>query len=233
MVNLRDRFTQAVAAGVISPALAADLTAIAKACFYGERSLHATIAAARRGGAAEESLARLQAWAAQAGPSLKARDAQAMLKTMAARAAVAPRPAAFTVERTVFLEALEREVRDGAGDPAAADGEGAPDGSSDRALLAILAQRELERFGLGVGARERRQAVETFRRRFALTATDELDRRLGAAGIELEAFVARVVDLAAIDKARRIHALEHARVASEHAALAALTAAAEKENHVD
>jgi hypothetical protein len=232
MVDLRDLFARAAAAGVISAAIAAELVALAKAQFYAERSLRAVLALGRRAGLDAETLARLQEWSSRQGPSAKARDAQLLLATMAARADVAPQRAAFTVERTVFLEALELEVRGCGADEAAAGGDspqdGAPSAIDDRALLAILAQRELDRFGRPIGTAERRHAVDEFRRRFALTDVEELDRRLGAVGIDLEAFVARVVDLAAIDRARRIHAFEHARAASEHAALAKLAA-----DHVD
>src|SRR5581483_10446917 len=94
MVDVRDACRAAVAAGVISAALAERVTAIA-----------------RRAGD-DAALDGLERFLAAYGPPLKQRDAVALLERIAAFVADRPAPlrVPYRVEQTVFLDSLQQEI---------------------------------------------------------------------------------------------------------------------------
>jgi hypothetical protein len=112
MVDMRDAYAAASHAGVVTDHVVDRLLTIAKTLHYGERSHHRVLAAARGSGTTARELDALRRFLRGYGPTLKKRDAFAMLEAIAdppatepVRAAACPR-----VQRTTYLKALEAEV---------------------------------------------------------------------------------------------------------------------------
>lgn len=162
MVNVRDAVEQAVAAAVIDAAEGAELIRHAKAAHYTRRTLSALVPHAP-----ESKKQALASFFASFGPSLKQRDAIAMLEAIGAFLKDDPRPfeGAHTVEQTPFLAALwadaesrrtpRRVVKDGeAGVPLWA--------LRKEGLMHILARDVAERLGIAVTADELAGARKQF-----------------------------------------------------------------------
>jgi hypothetical protein len=84
MVNIRATLSAAVDDGIVTASLAAELTAIAKALFYKERTYRAVLDAAGASGANFSDLARLEERLPGSRIDQKRRDALAMLEAIAA-----------------------------------------------------------------------------------------------------------------------------------------------------
>lgn len=139
MVNLRDRLEAAVAAGLLDPAGAAQVVARLKALPYPSRSFEAAATLARELGRGHDAL---EAFLDAPHASLKQRDAEELLGRLAAGAG-SPAPPPVRVERTVFFERLRLLVA------SESEAEAAPGtGSSERALLGLLAEQQAELLGL-------------------------------------------------------------------------------------
>lgn len=212
MVNLRDRSHAAVAAGVLGRSDAEALMRSAKDLHYPERTYARLCArASERGlGAAATALA---SFAASAGPSLKQRDALAMVEAIArlARDKPAPFTARFTLERTVFLDALQRDAHlarrsaeraEPSLDPEALDCE------RREVLLRLLARDELARRGVVVGDEAVQHAADTFRRANGLSGADDMLRWMRDAGLALEDFTEIMRDHAGLAILDELYARE-------------------------
>lgn len=209
MVNIRDALGAAADAGAISPQLHGELVAIAKGLHYSERAYPRLreIAAAR--GTEEERLDALDAYLARHGPSLKQRDAVALLRQMAADEPT-PAPArAWRLERTVFFEALVHEVRMG-GDSPSAVGE-TPEVARKKALLRLLARREAARGAIELPFAAVQAASDLFRESFGLSSAEATQAWLRSAGLTAQEFRALMLDAALIEGLEREHAGELAR----------------------
>jgi hypothetical protein len=172
MVDLRDLFQRAAAAGRISDDDAATLVAIAKGLPYPERSLHAVAALAT--GPAGNAVRAVRDFVADAGPGLKERDARDLLDVVAdfIRADPAPKKVAWELEWTVFLDDLVSSVER---EQAATDGGPAsPEEATPRALLQLLAESEARRSGRGPTDADVEQAVAALRRAHGLGSADRM-----------------------------------------------------------
>jgi hypothetical protein len=111
MVNLRDALERAEQAGIVTADERDLLVRSAKATHYRERSFAALLGLARSLGWSPDRVAALEAtWTGA--PTLKQRDALALLGTLRELSAASPPPfrSTFRVENTVFIEALRSEV---------------------------------------------------------------------------------------------------------------------------
>ena len=98
MVNIRATLAAAVNDGVLEPQLAADLTGIAKALFYKERSYEAVLQSAAASGFSKEPLRDFADWLPQGRVDQKRRDAEAMLEAIHADLAAGAAPMRVTYE---------------------------------------------------------------------------------------------------------------------------------------
>jgi hypothetical protein len=112
MVDMRDAYAAAAHAGVVPVDVVDQLLTIAKALHYGERSHHGVLAAARGLGTPAAKLDALRRFLHGYGPTLKERDALAMLQAIAnpPEAGVFRVSACPPVQRTTYLRGLEAEV---------------------------------------------------------------------------------------------------------------------------
>jgi hypothetical protein len=202
MVNIRDLLEAAVAAGAASIELHDELIGLAKGLHYSERAYARLLALARSLGRASESLAAVDAFRAGYGPSLKQRDAIAMLETMAqAPGGPGVRPD-WRVERTIFFESLRREVQMRAPAAPAPVGE-TVDVARKKALLRLLARHEAARAGIELPFADVQAASDGFREHFGLTTADATEGWLQTAGLTAETFRELMVDAALIDRLER------------------------------
>jgi hypothetical protein len=114
MVNIRDALQAAIAAGIVSSEIASKLVVIAKRLYYPDRCYSRVLELAPN----DVSPARhreLRAFLGDYHPNLKERDAVAMLQRIALLLSRGPAPlsVSYTVEHTVFLDALLNEVEQG------------------------------------------------------------------------------------------------------------------------
>jgi len=112
LVDIRDACAAGVSANILTQELANQLVNISKERYFAERSYEAAANQAESEGANKE---RLHAWlefVKRRGSGLKERDAESMLLHMREFLASRPEPfrAAFTLERTEFLERFRNEV---------------------------------------------------------------------------------------------------------------------------
>ncbi len=111
MVNIRDAFQRAAAAGIIPPELAARLAAIAKQLHYSDRSYPRImdLAAGLLSGRSRERLAEFL----NTHTPLQERDAMCMLERMSSflREEPAPAQVSWTMERTVYIDFLLNEIK--------------------------------------------------------------------------------------------------------------------------
>lgn len=226
MVNVRDRCRGAIAVGALAPADADGLIAIAKELHYTERSYSRLRKIASERGLGEAASA-LVAFAASAGPSLKQRDAIAMLDAIARLQRDPPgrfQPR-FTLERTVFLEALEREVDlERSAGPVPSPEElkqvtvtGELLGFARRkVLLRILARKELAHRGIEVSDEDVQRAADAFRRDYGLTRVDDMRRWMRDVGIGLEDFTEVMRDFAGLSILDELYARDVDRLLPQH-----------------
>jgi len=218
MVDLRDRFERAAAAGVVSGDVAEQLIGLAKSLHYRDRTI-AAVAHHARGQIDASDLDAISAFVANDGPGIKHRDALAMLGALGALAATDPPPfhAGFELPRTVFFDALYNEVdRVLAGrqhqaelDPTVVlwTGETLPIVKKQQ-LLRVLARLESDRLGLGITPEEIEQTTNNFRRQYGLVDPDETERWLAEADLDWEQFLAAMADMTAVEKMERVYKFE-------------------------
>lgn len=112
MVNLRDRLKAAERAHILQEDEAHALAAYAKSLFYPDRCYQALLARARHWGWPAHKVCALAELFQSAGPSLKQRDALAMLEQMQSFLQTCPEPfsAVQPLSRTIFLRELADSV---------------------------------------------------------------------------------------------------------------------------
>jgi hypothetical protein len=207
MVNIRDLLEAAVAAGAISLQLHDVLIGLAKGLHYSERAYPRLLALARGRGLDEDGLVALDVFRAGHGPSLKERDAIAMLDAMAHPP---DRPGVlrdWQLERTIFFEALRQEVQVRAAAAPAPVGE-TVDVARKKTLLRLLARREAARGGIELPFAEVQAASDGFREHFGLTTADATEGWLRTAGLTSETFRELMLDAALITRLERELAAE-------------------------
>jgi hypothetical protein len=193
MVNVRATLGDAEARGIVSPATAATVAGAAKELHYSERTYEAVLARALDRGASAGDLADLEQWLPVGAVDQKRLDAVELLASIRGRLQASPGPkqVAFSFERTVFWERLERSVGVGeVGDDAVAHvplvalvDELRLDPLSyargrDAALLRELALAEAEREGFAVDEDQTAEALAALREEHQLTDDRDLNRWL-------------------------------------------------------
>lgn len=194
MVNVRATLAHAERCGIVSPATAAILIAAAKALHYSERIYPAVLAGGRGAGAVASELAELERWLPTGRVDQKRLDAIELLAAVRTRLATpwSPQPVAFSFERTVFWQRLERSVGLGGLQESAETARVTPaalldelrlDPSSytrarDDVIFRELALAEAEREGLVVSDQEVGAALDEFRERHHLAADADVERWL-------------------------------------------------------
>lgn len=215
MVDIRHALQLAVEAGVVPEATATRLVAAAKALHYPERSFPRLLSQAREAGGDPTVVDDLHAYLPQTRPGVKERDALAVLRAVSAHIDSAPPPlqVPWTLEHTVFLEAVKTEVAltatAGVGRDADQEGDSVePDAFTldrHRVLLRLLARREAQAQGLDVSDRELREAVTALRRRLGLLRAEETRRWLKSSGLTLADLRTMARDEVLIGKLTRLH----------------------------
>jgi hypothetical protein len=215
MVDVRDASRAAVAAGVISAALAERVTAIAKQLYYADRTYPRILAAARRAGDAA-ALDALERFLAAYGPPLKQRDAVALLERIAAFVADRPAPlqVPYRVEQTVFLDSLRQEIEQAHAtglearavdlDQALRIGETLPV-VRKKVLLRLLARHEGTRLGLEITPDELQARADRFRTEYGLLTAEDTARWLEAEGLTVDAFTALMRDFCMVEKLEQLY----------------------------
>ncbi len=215
MVDVRDALRAAVAAGVISSALAERLTAIAKQLYYADRSYPRILAAARRDGDGP-ALDALERFLATYGPPLKQRDAVALLERIAAFVAERPAPlqVPYRVEQTVFLDSLRQEIEQARATGLAAEavepnqllriGETLPV-VRKKVLLRLLARHEAARLGLEITPDELQERADRFRAQYGLLTAEDTARWLEAEGLTVDAFTALMRDFCLVERLEQLY----------------------------
>jgi hypothetical protein len=190
MVNVRDHCRRAVAARALTEDASAAIVAAAKRMHYPDRRYPIILLEARTAGVGAAEVKRFEAWLAADGPNLKARDAVALLRYLAAPRRRRPeRAAGWRLEPTEFLEALRLEVARAGG---AAQPAGGAAGRRHRReiLLRVLAGREAARQGIVPAAAEVQRTADDFRRRRGLRSRARALRWLRERGLDVEDFTA-------------------------------------------
>ncbi len=108
MVNIRATLTAAARDGVLEPQLAAELTDIAKALFYKERTYEAMLQSVAASGFPQGPLRNFAAWLPQGRVDQKRRDAEAMLDAIRANRAadLGPMQVNYKLTETVAWRAV-------------------------------------------------------------------------------------------------------------------------------
>lgn len=195
MVNVRDRCRSAAKNGVVSKRVAERFVGIAKALFYPDRRWRRIFEEARAAGVGERDVQAMAAYLErEKAPSLKARDAIALLEHLAAFIKRAPKRfrARARTERTKFIRRLLAEValpascrespKDG--------GEASPleNRARELALLGILAVREALHAGHQVNDDDAQAAEDRLRRELGLLSAADTTRWLERAGLSDDDF---------------------------------------------
>jgi hypothetical protein len=175
LVNVRDVVAAAVQQRSIGSETARFVLEAGKALFYPERSYPRIVAEAARLGAERVELERFEAFARAFGPSLKARDAMALLdrarEAPATSLVSSPKPG--YVERTVFLGDLLRSLE-------------IPPLPERDPLVARLVLEEAAKTGIVASAAEVQAESETFRLTLGLDSAKATSEWLSAHGLSAE-----------------------------------------------
>ncbi|MGH6929134.1 MAG: TfuA-like protein [Dongiaceae bacterium] len=170
MVNIRATLERAMAAGVVSAAVASELASIAKRTHYKDRRYDRLLQLAQAAGLPPPDLSGLRAWLPGGKVDRKRLDALAMLRAMRRRLedGLPPKKVAFRFEHTRFWENA-RFAAAGHGSGAAVVEEAKLDVGAYRraakpALARYLALCEARRLDKRTTAGEARDAAETLRR---------------------------------------------------------------------
>jgi len=113
MVNIRTTLAAAISASIVSAALAAELTAIAKSLFYKERTYGATLDGAAKARVHAAELARFDEWLPAGRIDQKRLDALATLDAIRSHlaAGVGPLRVNFELANTAAWQAARRSVQ--------------------------------------------------------------------------------------------------------------------------
>jgi hypothetical protein len=213
LVNVRDALRAATAAGLLASAQADELLALCRSLHYGERS-YERLVALTAGGPLAAAARTLAGFAAEHRPSLKQRDALALLAHLGNFLATDPPrfAAGFAFERTVFFDALAAAVAAEVSTPeietlVARGGEDAAV-TRKKLLLRRLARAEVERLGLTPTPVEVQAMADEFRARFGLRSAAAMRAWLDREGLSLASFSAAMRDFVAIATLQDLHGPE-------------------------
>lgn len=188
MVNVRDRCATAARHGIVSKRVAQQFVDVAKALFYPDRRWPHILAESRAAGVAEHDALAMRTYLKQEkAPSLKARDAIALLqrvKTMAARE-LKPWRARTRTERTKYIGRLLAEVAlPSASDQQANGG----DRADELAMLRLLMAREALHSGHQITDQDVQFVEDALRRDLGLLSAADTADWLMRAGLSPEDF---------------------------------------------
>jgi thiopeptide-type bacteriocin biosynthesis protein len=175
MVSIRDVCEAAARAQVLAATDAQILVRTAKALHYSQRRWEAILAQAKHEGMAAGAIDRLQCFRASYKQDIKERDAICLLQRLADLIGKPAKPfeAKWTVEQTVFLADLKREVaREAAPEVEEVSGTQL-NVARKKVLLGLLASREVVRRGLVIGSADVGEMTQSFRGSYGL-AEDEM-----------------------------------------------------------
>jgi hypothetical protein len=213
MVNIRDRCEAARKRAVVSKRVSQRLVEIAKAAFYPDRQWPRILADARATVAERDVRAMTAFLKGEQTPSLKARDATALLRHVAAFMTRVPRPFRPRVrtERTKYVGRLLAEVAfsAGLGGEAMAGVQTGGGGAEQLALLRILVAREALHGGHTISGDDAQAVEDAFRRDLGLLSASHTEQWLAEAGLSAADFTAWMRDeaLAARLRAQFSHAI--------------------------
>jgi hypothetical protein len=241
MVNIRATLEQAAASGVLSAAIASQLSAIAKRMHYKERRYDSLLRVAQTAGLSPNELSALRDWLPEGRVDLKRLDALEMLRVIRRRLADAlpPKKVAFRFEHTRFWEECSRaaaargRIERTGEDSAAAVAEEAKLAlrayrrATKPALARYLALKEARRLDKRATAAEVQETAERFRRERGLEDARSLRRWLDENELDDAAFadlLSQEALVAWIDKivgsTRRRELLNELRLSGDYARLA-------------
>jgi len=178
MVNMRWTFDAAKSQSILTPSTAEQLTAMAKARFYPERSYRDVLKQAETAGLPKSELKAFSAWLEQGRIDAKRDDALAMLRRMHEILTndLPPKSVDYAFEHTTMWDGAISAVHPSNDDGEDRDGsaidswlmdelrlDDAYDQLRQAALLRLLARDEADRQGLRVDGDEHREAITTFR----------------------------------------------------------------------
>jgi hypothetical protein len=219
LVDIRDRCVSAVHDGVIGQDVADRLLATAQATPYRLRSCEQAVARVRADGFDVPELAAWLDHARTEGPPLKARDAQALLRTMrnAARPGLPPVRPACKVERTTFIERLRNDILfesvSGRLLSSCSDatvvraGETVP-GLRKHCCLRLAARLVAEQLGWKLTIEEVDDYAARFRQQFGLADPEAMQKWMEAEGISEETFWRFVNDALFVGRLEHLHSAE-------------------------
>jgi hypothetical protein len=220
MVNIRHAVASAQAASLITPAVAARLLEAAKALHYSERDYKRLLEPLRD----EIDADALLEYFLSLRPKLKERDAILLLERAAALLASDPPPMqpAFSLERTVFLDAMIHEVERLAAKEQSASLSAPHDRGADdtwvrhEVLMRLLARREATRLGFDCSITEQAEARTAFAAAHGIQSEERLRDRLRSCGIDDGAFTAMMRDAVLLEKLDRYYDRDLRAGAPEH-----------------
>ena len=205
MVNIRDAVDAATKLGLMPASLGARFLSVAKSLHYSRRSF-SLLLRMLNSEITEDQAARLKDFF-ESHPKLKEVDALSLLQQVASFRVSDPHPfeARYTLERTVFLDAMINEAEQTAAESAiqtesGEDGETAIRGLvRHEVLLRLLARREATRLGMDCSDDELAEAARIYADSLAC-AYDEVIESLDVAGIDKESFFSLMRDAMLLDK---------------------------------
>ena len=203
MVNVRDRCLSAARNGVVSRRVAQRLVDVAKRLFYPERHWPRILADARADGVSGQDIRAMASYLKrEKAPSLKARDAIALLQRVDTLTARGPKPfrARTRTERTKYIGRLLAEIAlpaAGAGESTAIDTH-----VEDLAMLRLLIAREGLTSGHQLNADDVQTVEDALRRELGLLSAADTTRWLARAGFSPDDFEAWMRDEALATKLR-------------------------------
>jgi hypothetical protein len=205
MVDIRDRIEAAVASALVEPDDAARAIAYAKSLPYPARSFRTVAGWALDGGLRSGAAERFAAFVTEAHPTLKQRDALALLERLAS-GAPAPAETPARVERTVFFERLRLTVEHEEHDADDFDHDSPPDDGD--VLLGLLAEEYAGLLLQPLASDELALMIHDLRAAHGVGSPEDFERRLRERGTSMDELAARLRELAAIRRLARLYGPE-------------------------
>jgi hypothetical protein len=223
MVNIRSAVASAQAANLIADAVASRLLEVAKGLHYSERDYRRLFQLLRDEMDAA-TVDPLMDYFLSLRPRLKERDAILLLERAAALLAsdTPPMQPAFSLERTVFLDAMIHEVERLAAEEQWASLPARHEGRADdmwvrhEVLMRLLARREATRLGFDCTLTEQAEARTAFAAAHGIVSEEQLRDRLRSCGIDDRAFAAMMRDAVLLEKLDRHYDRDLRAAAPEH-----------------
>ncbi len=229
LVDLRDRYERACAAGMIDAEVHDGLVATAKGLHYPDRDHRRVVEQTAASGLVFD-LPRLDEFIATSGPGLKERDARALLELVGDIDPADPawRPDPLRVEPTVFLHRLHNEVHlERAGRVLHLPDERTPLRGLDshavlekKVLTRLLARRLAALLEVPLEDGDIADALLRFRAQFGLQSDAEFDHWRESEGVTDAALLEFLRDWTVLDKLQRQHADDIDRMVADHLRIA-------------